>query len=113
MLATVLDLKPNRLHVAALLHDELGVVMAKTWQQLSASPLQEVVEGVGGTLLHPDLIPVAPDLQTGQCNADVQRTVELKQTDTSQLGCQIWFKLVYWELRALTQSTWLATSSMR
>lgn len=52
--------------------------MAKARQQLSGSPLQEVVEGVSGSLLHPDLIPVAPDLQTGQRNADVQGTVELK-----------------------------------
>ncbi len=52
--------------------------MAKTRQQLSGSPLQEVVEGVGGALLHPDLITVAPDLQTGQRDADVQRTVKLK-----------------------------------
>lgn len=87
MLAGVPNLKPNQSHVTALLHDELGIVVAKTWQQLSGSPLQEVVEGVGGTLLHPDLIPVTPDLQAGQRNANVQRTVELKQTDMSQLGC--------------------------
>lgn len=80
------DRKSHPSHVAALLHDELGVVVAKTWQQLSGSPLQEIVEGVGGTLLHPDLIPVTPDLQTGQRNADVQRTVELEQTDMSPLG---------------------------
>lgn len=55
--------------------------MAKAWQQVSGSPLQEVVEGVGGTLLHPDLIAVAPDLQTSQRHADVQRTVELKQEE--------------------------------
>lgn len=67
--------------MAVLLHDELRVVVAKARQQLSGSPLQEIVEGVGGTLLHPDLIPVAPDLQTGQRHPDVQRTVELKQTE--------------------------------
>ncbi len=70
-----------QIHVAELLHDELGVVMAKTWQQLSGSPLQEVVEGVGRTLLHLDLITVAPDLQAGQCNPHIQRPVELKQTE--------------------------------
>lgn len=87
-------------HVAALLHDELGVVVAKTWQQLSGSPLQEVVEGVGGTLLHPDLIPVTPDLQTSQRNADVQRTVELKQTEERRLGSSSTADLlVYWEVR--------------
>lgn len=53
--------------------------MAKARQQVSGPPLQEVVEGVGGTLLHPDLVAVAPDLQTGQRHADVQRPVELKQ----------------------------------
>lgn len=55
--------------------------MAEAWQQVSGSPLQEVVEGVGRTLLHTDLIAVAPDLQTGQRHADVQRTVELKQEE--------------------------------
>lgn len=60
--------------------------MAKARQQLSGSPLQEVVECVGGTLVHTDLIPVAPDLQTGQRNADVQRTIELKETEDRRLG---------------------------
>lgn len=45
----------------ALIHDQLGVVMAEAWQQLPGSPLQEVVEGVAGTLLHPDFVPVTPD----------------------------------------------------
>lgn len=71
---------------ATRLHDELGVVMAKAWQQLSGPPLQEVVEGVGGILLHQDLISVAPDLQTGQRDPDVQRTVELKGTQDRRLG---------------------------
>lgn len=71
---------------APVLHDELGVVMAKAWQQLSGSPLQEVVEGVRRTLFHPDLISVAPDLQTGQRHPDVQRTVELEQTEETRLG---------------------------
>lgn len=75
-----------QLNVAVLLHDELSVVVTKAWQQLSGSPLQEVVEGVGGTFLHRDLIAVAPDLQTGQRNPDVQRTVELKQTEERRLG---------------------------
>lgn len=102
-----------------LLHDQLGVVMVKAGQQLSGSPLQEVVEGVGGTLLHPDLIPVAPDLQTGQRHADVQRTVELKQTEERRLGSSSTADLNWVtvtgrsKVAALTQSTWLATSSMR
>ena len=69
-----------------VLHDELGIVMAKTWQQLPGSPLQEVVEGVRGTLLHPDLVSVTPDLQTGQRHPYVQRTVELEQREERQLG---------------------------
>lgn len=54
--------------------------MAKAWQQLSAPPLQEVVERVGGAPLHPDLIAVAPDLQARQRHPDLQRPVELKQS---------------------------------
>lgn len=80
---------------AALLHDELGVVVAKAWQQLSRSPLQEVVEGVGGTLLNSDLIAVIPDLQARQCHTDIQRTVELKhRRDVTQVFCGA-FHLVY------------------
>jgi len=58
-------------------HDELGVVVLEAGQQLSGPPLQEVVQGLRGTLLHADLVPVGPDLQTGQRHADVQRPVEL------------------------------------
>lgn len=93
--------------------------MVKAWQQLSGSPLQEVVEGVGGTLRHPDLIVVAPDLQTGQRHPDVQRTVELKETGERRLGSSSAADLKRFtetggsEVVALTQSTWLATSSMR
>lgn len=53
--------------------------MAKARKQLSGPPLEEVVEGVRRTLLHSDLVTVAPDLQTGQRHTDVQRTVELRQ----------------------------------
>lgn len=74
------------LRTVALLHDELGVVVAKAWQQLSCSPLQEVVEGIGGTLLNSDLIAVIPDLQACQCHTDIQRTVELKhRKDMTQI----------------------------
>lgn len=62
----------------ALLRDELGVVMAKPRQQISGSPFQEVVEGVGGIFLHADLILVTPDLHTSQRHAHVQGPVVLK-----------------------------------
>lgn len=87
--------------------------MAKAWQQLSAPPLQEVVERVGGAPLYPDLIAVAPDLQARQRHPDLQRPVELKQ----RAGRFCWTG----PERAgagqtgpgLTQSTWLATSISR
>lgn len=63
--------------------------MAKARQQLAAPPLQEVVEGVGRTLLHPDLIAVAPDLQTGQRHAHVQRPVELQRQAEARSGCPV------------------------
>lgn len=53
--------------------------MAKARQQVSRSPIQEVVERVRGALLHPDLIPVTPDLQAGQRHPHIQRTVELEE----------------------------------
>ena len=92
--------------------------MAKARQQLSGSPLQEVVEGVSGSLLHPDLIPVVPDLQTRQRNADVQGTVELKRSEERRSALHPQRRLTSVPggqgcVCALTQSTWLATSSMR
>lgn len=94
-------------------HDQLGVVMAQARQQVPGSPLQEVVQRVAWTLLHTDLIAVAPDLQTGQRHTDVQRTVELKQEEEVLLSQQSDSDLHLKEVWTLTQSTWLATSSMR
>lgn len=72
------------------LHDQLCVVVAKARQQVPGSPLQEVVKGVAGTLLHLDLVAVAPDLQAGQRHADVQRPVELKQEEeAAQVGSAV------------------------
>lgn len=71
-------------------HDQLGVVVAKAWQQVSRSPIQEVVEGVGGALLHPYLVSVAPDLQAGQRHPHVQRTVELEEEGKLLVLLLVW-----------------------
>lgn len=87
------------------LHDELSVVMAEAGQQVSAPPFQEVVEGPGGSLLHLDLVPVAPDLHAGQRHTHVQGPVELKGRRQLSFSSVVGVVKKRRGLCALTQST--------
>lgn len=51
--------------------------MAQAGQQLAGAPLQEAVERLRGVLVHRDLVLVAPDLQTQQSHAYIERSVKL------------------------------------
>lgn len=59
------------------LRDELRVVVFGPWQKAPLSPFEEASEGELGVAADLDLIPVRPDVQTDQHDANADRAVQL------------------------------------
>lgn len=57
--------------------DELRVVVFGPRQEAPLAPLEEASEGEFGVAAHVDLIPVRPDIQTHQHDADAHRPIQL------------------------------------
>lgn len=59
------------------LRDELRIVVFGPWQKAPLPPFEEASQGEFGVAADLDLIPVRPDIQSHQHDADADRAIQL------------------------------------